>query len=222
MKSLSTAGRALSILTRSGSGPACRRGREGLGSGEEISCLEMVVGGTFNGGRRMEKPLNSESSPPAELERFVKEAGPRLKQGLIASFGGETGREATAEALSYAWANWSRIEVMENPTGYVYQVGRNWARRAKRRQARRVRSEAASSGGVAHGEIPLVEPGLLPALGKLSEKQRISAVLVHGFGWTLTEVAELMDLSIGSVQKHAERGLSKLRKALGAEVDANR
>ncbi len=152
----------------------------------------------------------------------MKEAGPRLKQGLIASFGGETGREATAEALSYAWANWSRIEVMENPAGYVYQVGRNWARRAERRQARRVRSEAASSWGVGHTEMPLVEPGLLPALGRLSEKQRIAAVLVHGFGWSLTEVAELMDVSVGSVHKHAERGLSKLRKTLGAQVDANR
>lgn len=160
--------------------------------------------------------------PPAELERFVKETGPRLKQGLIASFGGETGREATAEALSYAWANWSRIEVMENPAGYVYQVGRNWARRAERRQKRRVQSEAASSWGGAHTEMPLVEPGLLPALGKLSEKQRITAVLVHGFGWTLTEVAELMNLSVGSVQKHTARGLSRLRKTLGAEVDANR
>ena len=166
--------------------------------------------------------MAGESSPPVELERFVKETGPRLKQGLIASFGGEMGREATAEALSHAWANWSRIEVMENPAGYIYQVGRNWARRAKRRQARRVRSEAASSWGVGHTEIPLVEPGLLPALGRLTEKQRIAAVLVHGFGWTLTEVAELMGLSVGSVQKHTERGLSKLRKALGAEVDAKR
>lgn len=166
--------------------------------------------------------MTGESSPPVELERFVKETGPLLKQGLIASFGGETGREAAAEALSYAWANWSRIEVMENPVGYVYQVGRNWARTAKRRQARRVRSEAAVSWGVGQTEMPLVEPGLLPALGRLSENQRIAAVLVHGFGWSLTEVAKLMDLSVGSVQKHTERGLSKLRKTLGAEVDANR
>ena len=166
--------------------------------------------------------LDDVSDPPASLEMFVKGAGPRLKQALIASFGGELGREAAAEALSYAWAHWTRIAAMQNPAGYVYQVGRNSARRAKRQQARRVRSEAAASWGVRHGEMPLVEPGLVPALDRLSERQRIAAVLVHGFGWSLTEVAELMDLSVGSVQKHAERGLSKLRKALGAEVDANR
>ena len=170
----------------------------------------------------LEKSLIGESSPPAELERFVKETGPRLKQALIASCGGEMGREATAEALGYAWANWSRIQEMDNPAGYVYQVGRNWAGRAKRRQARRSRLETVAAWGVGHSEIPLVEPGLLPALGKLSERQRIAAVLVHGFGWSLTEVAELMGLSVGSAQKHTERGLSKLRRALGAEVDAKR
>ncbi len=162
-----------------------------------------------------------ESVPPLELERFITETGPRLKQALIASFGGEMGREATTESLSFAWANWGRIEGMENPAGYVYQVGRNWARRTMRRRVRRVQSEAATWLGVEGFEMPHVEPGLLPALGGLSEKQRIAAVLVHGFGWSLTEVAELMGLSVGSVQKHSERGLSKLRRTLGAEVDAN-
>jgi DNA-directed RNA polymerase specialized sigma24 family protein len=170
----------------------------------------------------LEKTLVGESAASADVEAFVKDAGPGVKQALIASFGGEMGREATAEALSYAWANWSRIQGMDNPSGYVYQVGRNWARKTKRRQARRFRSEAAAAWSPGHHEIPLVEPGLLPAVGNLSEPQRIATVLVYGFGWRLTEVAELMGLSVGSVQKHSERGLSKLRRALGVEVDVKR
>lgn len=167
--------------------------------------------------------MDDVSGPLASLERFVKEAGPRVKQALIASFGGELGREATAEALSYAWAHWGRIDAMENPAGYVFEVGRNWARRTKRQQERRAQSEAASWWGSTHSGIPqLVEPGLLPALGRLSDSQRTATVLVHGFGWTLSEVAELMDVSVGSAQKHAQRGLEKLRKALGAGVDAHR
>ncbi len=50
--------------------------------------------------------------------------------------------------------------------------------------------------------------------------QRTVTVLVHGFGWTQREVAELLDVGLSTVQKHLERGLDKLRKALGVEIDA--
>jgi DNA-directed RNA polymerase specialized sigma24 family protein len=44
-------------------------------------------------------------------------------------------------------------------------------------------------------------------------------LLVHCFGWTLTEVAELLELSKNSVQTHVERGLERLRNDLGADRD---
>jgi len=40
---------------------------------------------------------------------------------------------------------------------------------------------------------------------------------VHGFGWTLREVAELTGTSVSTVQNHLERGLAHLRRALGGE-----
>ena len=39
----------------------------------------------------------------AAFERFVAEAGPRLGRALAALYGFEDGRDATAEALAYAW-----------------------------------------------------------------------------------------------------------------------
>jgi RNA polymerase sigma factor (sigma-70 family) len=42
--------------------------------------------------------------------------------------------------------------------------------------------------------------------------------LVYGYDWTLSEVAELLGTSKSTVQKHAERGLGKLRKSLGVEL----
>ncbi len=45
-------------------------------------------------------------------------------------------------------------------------------------------------------------------------------MLVHGLDWTLTEVANLLSISPGSVNKHAQRGLDKLRAALEVEVNA--
>ena len=64
-----------------------------------------------------------------------------------------------------------------------------------------------------------IEPGLPAALAALSERQRVAVVLVHGFGWTQREVAELTDTSPSSVQKHLERGLLSLRRTLEVGCD---
>ena len=64
------------------------------------------------------------------------------------------------------------------------------------------------------------EPVLPEALSRLSEMQRTAVLLVHGFGWTYEEVADRLELARSSVQKHAERGIRKLRKALEVQIDA--
>jgi RNA polymerase sigma factor (sigma-70 family) len=51
-------------------------------------------------------------------------------------------------------------------------------------------------------------------LAQLSDRQRVAVVLVHGFGWTLREVAELTGTKITTVQNHLERGLARLRSGL--------
>jgi len=42
-------------------------------------------------------------------------------------------------------------------------------------------------------------------------------MLVHGYGWSLREVAAMLDLSLSTVRNHLDRALSRLRRAL--EVD---
>ena len=53
-----------------------------------------------------------------------------------------------------------------------------------------------------------------PLLAQLSDRQRVAVVLVHGFGWTLREVAELTNTKVTTVQNHLERGLAQLRRGL--------
>jgi DNA-directed RNA polymerase specialized sigma24 family protein len=137
---------------------------------------------------------------------FHGHAEPRLRRALIARYGGEVGREATAEALAYGWENWGRISQMANPVGYLYRVGQSRSRRLwPKRAVFDTRSEA---------ELPWVEPGLPPALNKLSARQRQVVVLVHGFEYTHQEVADLLGISRSSVQNHVERGLARLRSEL--------
>ena len=121
--------------------------------------------------------------------------------------------DAAAEAFAYAWKNWPRIEEMKNPAGYVYTIGRNAGRRSFRRPSWPTPTNDSRS-------TPWVEPGLPRALEQLTERQRVATVLIHGGEWTLAEVAELMSVDRGTVQKHADRGIAKLRAALEVNIDA--
>jgi DNA-directed RNA polymerase specialized sigma24 family protein len=144
--------------------------------------------------------------------RFVEDRGPRLTQALVASLGGEVGREMAAEALAYGWEHWERVGRMENPAGYLYRVGRN--------RGRRIRQPLLLPDPPPASSEPLVEPGLPAALAVLTNRQRVSVMLVHGAGWTLSETAELLGISPGSVYRHVERALDRLRKSLEVTVDA--
>jgi DNA-directed RNA polymerase specialized sigma24 family protein len=59
------------------------------------------------------------------------------------------------------------------------------------------------------------EPGLPGALAALSQRQRLAVVLVHGYGYTHREVAELTGIRQTTVQNHVKRGLARLRAKLG-------
>ena len=144
------------------------------------------------------------------FESFVCTTEPRLRDALSATLGTDAGREATADALAYAWEHWDRVGAMENPAGYLYRVGRNRGRRAL--QHRVVLMPVATE------HAPWIEPGLPAALASLSEQQRVVVMLVHCFEWTLGEVAGLLDLSKSTVQSHAERGLNRLRSRLGVNA----
>jgi RNA polymerase sigma factor (sigma-70 family) len=142
---------------------------------------------------------------------FVAEVEPRLRRALSAGFGSDVGREAAAEALMYGWEHWERVGSMENPAGYLYRVGRDRARRM------RPRTKVLQERSDASGE-PWIEPGLVPALEKLTEKQRVVVSLLHAFDWTMSEVAELLGVSKATIQSYERRAMRKLQRALGVEI----
>ena len=143
---------------------------------------------------------------------FMRETQDRVRYALVAGYGAEKGRESAAEAFSYVWEHWERVSKMENPAGYAYRVGQRLAARSPRRPPVVFPSVTP--------DLPDVEPGLPGALERLSDRQRVVVVLVHGFAYTQRDVAELLQISAGSVQRHLERGLAKLRTDLGVEIDA--
>jgi len=142
-----------------------------------------------------------------ELARVLD---PGLRRALTAGFGSEVGREAAAEALVYGWQHWERVGGMANPSGYLFRVGQNKARRLAGRSRWLSRDEIVFT-------EPWAEPAFGPAWSSLSERQRVVVGLVHGFDWSLGEVAELLGVSRSSVQSYEQRALKKLRRDLGVE-----
>jgi DNA-directed RNA polymerase specialized sigma24 family protein len=149
--------------------------------------------------------------PESEFEAFFAEVEPRLRRALVAGLGGGRGREATAEAMGWAWENWDRVRSMVNPAGYLYRVGRSRTRYRRRPVVFAVPADASA---------PWVEPALVPALVALSEQQRVVVVLVHGYGWSQREVADMLGVAASTVQTHLERALGRLRAALEVCTDA--
>ncbi len=146
----------------------------------------------------------------SEFARFVDDVEPRLLQALVAVYGPVDGRGATVDALSWAWEHWSRLQEIENTPAYLFRVGQSATRRYSTRPLpARLRVE----GLVEDREI---EPGLLPALERLSDQQRTVVVLVHAFGWRQTEVAEWLEISVSTAREHLARGLRRLRDELEA------
>lgn len=145
------------------------------------------------------------------FERFVADVEPRLRRALVALRGPETGREAVAEALAWAWEHWDKARELDNPAGYLYRVGQSRTRWRRRPDW---------GPPPAADRLPDVEPRLPAALAALSERQRVAVFLVHGCGWSHPEVAELVGITPSAVATHVARGMARLRAELKVVVDA--
>lgn len=145
-----------------------------------------------------------------DFDAFVAANEASLRRALTAEFGPEDGRDAAAAAFAYAWEHFERVRTMDRPVGYLYRVGQSSRRR---RREPPVFPEPPS-------ELPLGEPTLVPALRRLSDRQRVCVVLVHAYSWTHEEVAALLGIGVSSVRNHLARGLEHLRTDIG-EVQAD-
>lgn len=157
---------------------------------------------------RWPQPSSVETAEVA-FRRFFEATEPPLRRALIATYGGELGRELAAEALAWAWEHHERLDTLTNPVAYLYQVGRSRNRR-RPTPFLHIRPE---------WHDPWVEPQLPHCLSRLTERQRVAVILVHGYGWSLREVAELLGLKVTTVHTHLTRGIYRLSTCL--EVTPN-
>jgi RNA polymerase sigma-70 factor (ECF subfamily) len=155
----------------------------------------------------MERPPHDDVL--AEFERFVASHELRLRVALVAAYGPCDGRAATVDALSWAWEHWDRLRGMDNPVGYLYRVGQSASRRYAVR-AIPIDGRPVEAPDPAGDELAGVSPELAAAVGALPTQQRVVLMLVHAFGWTQRDVAQLLEINPSTVREHLDRALTRL------------
>ena len=144
------------------------------------------------------------------FEAFYRTEADGLYRALTLALGdAELGHDAADEALARSYQHWRRISGYDNPAGWAYRVGLNWARNRLRRRSREIVS----------GQVPAVavagaEPALIDALADLPLKVRSVVVLRYYLDWSTAQVAESLSIPEGTVKSRLSTGLATLARAL--------
>jgi RNA polymerase sigma factor (sigma-70 family) len=145
------------------------------------------------------------------FEEFYRLNADRLQRALSLAVGDpDLGAEAAAEAMTRACERWEHVRVYDNPTGWAYTVGLNWAitryRRNRFRDRRAVPERA---------EIPV--PGdtdLAAALARLTTEHRAVVVCRYYLDWSVEQTAAALGLRAGTVKSRLARALGSLQRQL--------
>jgi len=152
-----------------------------------------------------------------DFDTFYRSDYPTVVRSLSITLGDAgLGREAADEAMTRAYANWSKISAYNNPAGWAYRVGLNWARSWHRRTSRRLPFRPVTSVELP----PMADPQLDHALMALDIKYRAVVVCRYLLDWSTDQTAEALDLRPGTVKSRLSTGLAQLRAALGEPVSA--
>ncbi|MEZ0164889.1 SigE family RNA polymerase sigma factor [Kineococcus sp. LSe6-4] len=151
------------------------------------------------------------------FEDFVAARGPalvRLARGLLRD--PHAAEDVVQDVLAKALLAWGRVSAAEDPVAYVNRMVVNASTSFWRRAARRERptgdlpetAAADRTGQLADRDE------LLTALRRLPVKQRTVLVLRHFEDCSDEQIADLLDVTTGTVRSNAHRGLAALRERL--------
>jgi RNA polymerase sigma factor (sigma-70 family) len=167
---------------------------DGVGAGEVPDAAEVVL------------------DPTAEFSDFYRRAWHKVARGLAVTLGdGDLAAEATDEAMARAYPRWASLSAYDNPAGWVYRVGLNWARSHHRRVARAIPLSSRTEADL--GEI--ADPAVHRALLALPIDQRAVVVCRLLLDWSVDETATALDVRPGTVKSRLHRALQTLESDLG-------
>lgn len=119
--------------------------------------------------------------------------------------------DAAQEAMVRACERWAKVSTYDNPMGWCYRVGLNWAtsRFRKLRRESLVGHHAVDALGT--DTIETANDALRMAIEKLPLKQRSVIVLRFWMGMNTNEIADALDIPPGTVSSRMSRALEALQ-----------
>lgn len=163
--------------------------------------------------RGAERVQPGEQDGTESFEDFYASHVDRVYRALavaLADF--DLAREATDEAMLRAYARWSRVGSYDNPGGWVFRVGLNWATS----WWRRARGERTLLGNAAWVDPPDATVAVT-ALAALPVSQRAVVVCRVLLELSTSETAAVLGVPEGTVKSRLARALAGLRAALTEE-----
>ncbi|MEU1843278.1 RNA polymerase sigma factor [Micromonospora sediminicola] len=150
------------------------------------------------------------------FEQFYRDHVDRIHRALALAIGdGPVAREATDEAMARAYVRWDRVRRLDNPAGWVFRVGLNWATSWWRKVRReRPPSEGRQRTAAAPDPVGLAARS---ALDRLPTAQRTVITCRVLLDLSTAETATVLGLAEGTVRSRLSRGLAGLRAALAEE-----
>lgn len=151
----------------------------------------------------------------AQFAAFYDQNYRQLVVAFTSALGDQRLAEDTAqEAMLRACQRWNKIGEYDNPSGWCYRVGMNWATSRWRKRRREVSSdEPMSINAVAAGE-ERPDQALVDAIHSLPDQQREVVVLRIWMDWSVRETSVALDIPEGTVRSRQTRGLKRLRSLL--------
>jgi DNA-directed RNA polymerase specialized sigma24 family protein len=161
------------------------------------------------------EPYVSDHAPAvtdqAGFSAFYQDAWPSVARALAIALGDrDLAVDATDEAMARAYPRWGRLRGYDNPAGWVYRVGLNWARSHHRRMSRR-------RGALDRAEPvppPVSDPEVRAALMALPLKLRSVVVCRLLLDWSVADTAKALGVRPGTVQSRLHRAIQTLEVSL--------
>ncbi len=114
--------------------------------------------------------------------------------------------------MTRASERWDEVGTYDNPAGWVYRVALNWARSWYRRR-RRVGPEVVEA---MWDKLP--DPDVNEAVAALSYHHRSVIVARFYLDWSTPQIADGLDLPLGTVKSRLHRALASLEETLGGDL----
>lgn len=146
-----------------------------------------------------------------DFHEFWVESRDHVGRALALTLGNsDLAAEAVDEAMVRAYQRWPHVSQLDNPGGWVYRVGLNYARSRLRRLARKLTRHDPPP-----PEPQVVEPSIVRALDRLSVDHRSVVVCRLLLDWSEADTATALKIRPGTVKSRLSRALDELERHLG-------